>query len=272
MSVFSSDTGNQITVKPAAVAGLFYPNSAKQLRQDVDAYLAESMPRKDLAPKALIAPHAGYVYSGPVAATAYRQLNLLDYPIERVVMLGPAHRVGFRGIAVHSADSFQTPLGTVPLDRESIESLTQLPFVNLVDPAFAQEHCLEVQLPFLQRVLDDFRLVPMLVGQSSYEQVEQVLEQFSADGDTLIVISSDLSHHHTYEQAKEMDAEAGKAIEALDPERLQYEHACGRVPVGGLLKYAKRHGLKAVTLDQRNSGDTAGPRDKVVGYGAYVFI
>ena len=144
--------------------------------------------------------------------------------------------------------------------------------MNLLDQAFAQEHSLEVQLPFLQLLLGDFSLTPVLVGQSNYQQVDQVLEQFSAGANDLIVVSSDLSHFHRYEEAKRLDAEAGRAIEALEPDRLGYEHACGRTPIGGLLLYAKRHGLRAVTLDQRNSGDTAGPRDQVVGYGAYVFV
>lgn len=272
MSISSPDSGNEYLVKPPAVAGLFYPDSAQQLRQDVAGYLAESEPREDIAPQALIAPHAGYIYSGPVAASAYRQLKLLDHPVERVVMLGPAHRVGFQGIAMHSADYFETPLGRVSLDREAVKLLTHFPFVNVVDSAFAQEHSLEVQLPFLQQILGPFKLVPMLVGQSSYQQVDQVLEHISAGANDLIVISTDLSHYHHYEQAKEMDIEAGRAIEALEPDRLQFEHACGRIPVGGLLLYAKRHGLKAITLDQRNSGDTAGSHDQVVGYGAYAFV
>jgi hypothetical protein len=264
--------GSHRVVKPPAVAGLFYPSNADQLRRDVDAFLDEAPPREHLVPKALIAPHAGYVYSGSVAATIYRQLRLWETPIQRVVVFGPAHRVGFRGIAVHSADSFRTPLGDVPLERESIEALKLFPFVHELDQAFAEEHCLEVQLPFLQRLLSDFRLIPLLVGQCGYAEVEQLIEQLAALPETLIVISSDLSHFHDYNRAKQWDAGATQAIEALNAAGLEHEHACGRIPIGGLLGYAKRHGLKVVTLDLRNSGDTAGPKNRVVGYGAYAFI
>lgn len=272
MTGLSANAVKGAVVKPPAVAGLFYSGDSQQLGSDVDHYLSEKPVDGKYIPKALIVPHAGYVYSGAVAASAYRQLSLLDHPVDRVLLLGPAHRVGFQGIAAHGADCFQTPLGTVTIDRESVNALLQLPFVTSFEPAFAQEHCLEVQLPFLQKTLDEFRLAPLLVGQSSYDQVDRVLELFSAGENDLIVISSDLSHYHHYDQAKVLDAQAGAAIESLDPSRLEYEHACGRLPVGGLLLYARRRGLRAVTLDQRNSGDTAGSRDQVVGYGAYVFI
>ncbi|MBU0499089.1 MAG: AmmeMemoRadiSam system protein B [Gammaproteobacteria bacterium] len=261
-----------IAVKRPAVAGLFYPAEPDQLRRDVDAFLTEAPPRAGLMPRAMIVPHAGYVYSGSIAGSAYRQLSLLDHPVERVVMLGPAHRVPVLGIAVHGADYFRTPLGDVPLDRALLDGLLNLPFVHSMDPAFTQEHCLEVQLPFLQEVLGDFSLAPMLVGQCGYREVDQVLERIGAGPETLILISSDLSHYHPYEEARRMDAGASRAIEALEPEALQYDHACGRIPIGGLLLFARRHRLRAVTLDQRNSGDTAGPRNQVVGYGAYVFV
>ncbi|OGT89002.1 MAG: AmmeMemoRadiSam system protein B [Gammaproteobacteria bacterium RIFOXYA12_FULL_61_12] len=267
-----SSRESPILIKPPAVAGLFYPAQADQLRRDVDAYLAEAPPRAGLIPRAMIVPHAGYVYSGPIAGSAYRQLSRLDHPVERVVMLGPAHRVPVLGIAIHSADYFRTPLGDVPLDQGLLDSLLDFPFVHAMDHAFTQEHCLEVQLPFLQQVLGDFSLAPLLVGQCGYREVDQVLERIGGGTETLILISSDLSHYHPYEEARRMDADASRAIEALDPEGLQYEHACGCIPIGGLLLYARRHGFKALTLDRRNSGDTAGPRNQVVGYGAYVFV
>lgn len=260
------------TIKRPAVAGMFYPAEAGALRRDVRAYLAEAPPRVGVKPRALIAPHAGYVYSGPIAGSAYRQLSQLDHPVERVVMLGPTHRVPVAGIAIPSADSFRTPLGDVPLDRALLEGLADLPFVQTLDLAFAQEHCLEVQLPFLQEMLSEFRLAPLLVGRCGFAEVDVVLERLAGDPNTLVVISSDLSHYHPYEEARRMDAFATRAIEALEPQGLQYDHACGRTPVGGLLLWAKRHGLRAVTLDQRNSGDTAGPRSQVVGYGAYAFV
>lgn len=258
------------TIRPPAVAGQFYPADPQQLQHEVSSLLAATTPKPTL-PKAIIAPHAGYIYSGAIAASAYKALETPHPPIERVVLLGPAHRVGFRGLALSSADAWQTPLGKVELDHHADESLLALPQVVQMDEAHRQEHSLEVQLPFLQQLLGTFSLLPMVVGEASTDQVAEVLEQVWGGSETLIVVSSDLSHFHDYAYARMLDADASRSIETLQPDKLSSEQACGRNPIRGLLAVAARHGLQAETLDLRNSGDTAGSRDRVVGYGAYVF-
>lgn len=255
-------------IREPAVAGLFYPAERERLRAEVQALLRDAVSQGP-APKALIVPHAGYVYSGPIAATAFARLSASRAQIRRVILLGPAHRVAFRGVAASGANEFRTPLGTVPLDAAARTRLLELPQVQLRDDAHAQEHSLEVQLPFLQELLDDFSLVPLVVGDATYAEVAEVLEAVWGGPETLILISSDLSHYHDYATAQRLDRFTSEAIEALQPEDLDYEHACGRTPVGGLLLAARAHGLTAEILDLRNSGDTAGPRDRVVGYGAY---
>ncbi len=261
-------------IRQPAVAGMFYPADPDELKRMVDGYLQEALSRQpDLteAPKAIIAPHAGYVYSGPVAATAYARLIPARDRIRRVVLLGPSHRVPFRGLATTSATHFQTPLGVIPVDRPTLEALERdFPQVVRLDEAHAMEHSLEVHLPFLQEVLDGFVLVPLVVGDASAQEVSEVLERLWDDPQTVFVISSDLSHYHDYETARRMDAATARAIEQLQPEAIGYDQACGRIPVTGLLDLARRHGLHVHTLDLRNSGDTAGPRDQVVGYGAWV--
>ncbi|WP_093028430.1 AmmeMemoRadiSam system protein B [Thiocapsa roseopersicina] len=253
-----------------AVAGLFYPGDPRVLKRTVDELLAEASPEGE-PPKALIVPHAGYIYSGPIAATAYATLIRVRATVHRVVLLGPAHRVALRGLAASSADRFETPLGPVQLDRAAIDLALTLPQVRLMDAAHVQEHSLEVQLPFLQEVLERFSLAPFVVGDAGPEEVAEVLDLLWGGPETLIVISSDLSHYHTYATARALDTATSAAIEALRPQDIGYEQACGRIPVNGLLAVARRRGMQARTLDLRNSGDTAGSRDQVVGYGAYVF-
>lgn len=257
------------TVRPPAVAGMFYPADATELQSQIDTFLRAAAPA-GAPPKAVIVPHAGYIYSGPIAASAYARLKPLRDTVNRVVLLGPSHRVAFLGLAASSADAFRTPLGDIPLDSAALDSLRDLPQVRVLDQAHAQEHSLEVQLPFLQTVLRDFKLVPLVVGDATYAEVAEVLEKLWGGPETLIVISSDLSHYHDYATARRMDKTTSQAIEILQPERIDYEDACGRTPVGGLLTAARAHGLHAEVVDLRNSGDTAGPRDQVVGYGAYV--
>jgi AmmeMemoRadiSam system protein B len=258
------------SIRNPAVAGMFYPADRRELHRMVAALL-ETARAGGEAPKALIAPHAGYVYSGPVAASIYARLRPVRDSIERVVLLGPSHRVGFRGLAVPSSDVFRTPLGDIPIDTGARDALLTLPQVVELDRAHAMEHSLEVQLPFLQETLTGFQLLPILVGEAPAEQVAEVLEQVWGGPETLIVISSDLSHYHDYETARRLDTATSEAIVALEPGRIGYEDACGRVPVSGLLLVAQRKGLAAEMVDLRNSGDTAGPRDQVVGYGAYAF-
>ena len=258
------------TVRTPAVAGMFYPNNARKLHEQIQTLLAQ-VTTAGPAPKAIIAPHAGYIYSGPVAASAYARLRAARDSIHRVVLLGPSHRVGFRGIAVSQMDAFATPLGNIPLDHEAIAQLRELPYVSALERVHVQEHSLEVHMPFLQEVLGDFKLVPLVVGDAEPEQVGAVLELLWGGPETLIVISSDLSHYHDYETARRLDTATSKAIEALRYEDIQGEDACGFHPLNGLLWEARRKHLHGVTIDLRNSGDTAGPRDQVVGYGAYVF-
>ena len=219
----------------------------------------------------MIAPHAGYVYSGPVAGHAFAALADGASAIRRAVVVGPAHFVPFRGIAVPSAVAFRTPLGEVPLDLAAIEAIRDLPQVYLADAPHEPEHALEVELPFLQAVLADFALVPLLVGEATAGEVAQVLDRLWDGPDTLLVISSDLSHYEPYGSAKEHDAATAAAIERLDAASLGPRDACGWLPVGGLLVAAARRGLRVARLDLRNSGDTAGSKDQVVGYGAWAF-
>lgn len=257
-------------IREPAVAGMFYPDDPDLLQQQVNSLLVQE-PAGYPSPKALIVPHAGYIYSGPVAASAYARLIPVRTRIRRVALLGPAHRVAFSGLAASSAHYFATPLGLVALDRQAQEPLLRLPQVRIFDPAHQDEHSLEVQLPFLQSVLEDFKLVPLVVGEASADDVAEVLDLLWDGDETLILISSDLSHYHDYETARAIDAATSRAIERLQPEAIHYEQACGRTPVNGLLLTARRHHMEAETLDLRNSGDTAGGRDRVVGYGAYAF-
>jgi len=258
-------------VRAPAVAGSFYPANARQLTDAVDGYLADAADAGNARPpKAIIVPHAGYVYSAPIAAPAFAALGKAADRIRRVVLLGPAHRVAVRGLAAADATAFRTPLGDVPIDRASIAALSDLPYVMERDIAHRDEHCLEVQLPFLQRILGDFTLVPLLVGDAGPDEVATVLERLWGGPETLIVISSDLSHYHDYATARRMDASAAAAIETFDLQGLGRDQACGRLPILGLLAAARRHGLSIHRLDLRNSGDTAGTRDQVVGYGSWV--
>lgn len=257
------------SIREPAVAGMFYPDDPATLQRMVDGYLEDVADSSEPPPKALIVPHAGYIYSGPVAATGYARLRSIRHKVHRVVLLGPSHRVAFAGLATSSADYFRTPLGDIPLDRAAIDNLTGLPQIRLLDQAHQQEHSLEVHLPFLQESLEQFTLVPLVVGDANAEEVAAVLERLWGDEGTLIVISSDLSHYHDYATAQRLDQKTAAAIEALKPEAISSDGACGRNPVKGLLLLAQRKGMQVETLDLRNSGDTAGPRDQVVGYGAW---
>jgi AmmeMemoRadiSam system protein B len=258
-------------IRPAAVAGMFYPDNPIVLRQTLADLLADA-PAADAprAPKALIVPHAGYVYSGAVAASAYARLAELRGRIRRVVLLGPTHRVYVRGLALPGVERFATPLGEIQLDREAMQGIADLPQVTTSVAAHQMEHSLEEQLPFLQQVLGDFMLLPLAVGEASADEVASVLEQVWGGDETLIVISSDLSHFLPDALARKVDGATVDAILALDP-HLSHEQACGATPVNGLLLAARRHGLHPVALDVRNSSDTAGDPERVVGYAAFAF-
>ena len=256
------------SVRPPAVAGTFYPGEPGALRDAVDRLLGEVQGDGEAEPpRALIAPHAGYAYSGPVAASAFRLVT--GAPFTRVVVIGPSHHVAFRGIAAPGADAFRTPLGEVPVDHAA---LAGLPAAILADEPHRREHALEVELPFLQRALGEgFALVPLVVGDSTGEEVAAALEPFADDPATLVVISSDLSHFLDYGAAVRRDRATAAAIETFDGGRLGPRDACGYLPLRGWLAVARRRGLPVERLDFRNSGDTAGDRRRVVGYGAWAF-
>jgi AmmeMemoRadiSam system protein B len=258
------------TVRLAAVAGQFYSGHPDRLRRDVADLLGEAAPRAR-APKALIAPHAGYPYSGAVAAQAFATLTTAASTIRRVVVIGPAHYVPLRGIAVPTVSAFETPLGPVPVDQDALSDLADLACVARSDRPHAPEHAIEVELPFLQHLLPAFDLVPLIVGDAHPDEVGAVLGRLWGGPETLIVVSSDLSHFHPYEMAQRLDAATAAAIEAGAWRRLGSANACGFLAVAGLLQQAAAHGLAAERLGLCNSGDTAGPRDRVVGYGAWAF-
>lgn len=255
-----------------AVAGTFYPNSRQALESQILGFLEEAARERGDAPlpspKALIAPHAGTIYSGPIAGSAYARLLAARGRIERVVLVGPAHRVWFEGVAKSSAELFSTPLGDIPVDPGA--ELVGVPGVVVDDEAHRLEHSLEVHLPFLQIVLGSFTLLPLVVGQASAESVARVLDAVWGGDETLVVVSSDLSHFHDYETANAMDRETTRLLESLDGDALTGDRACGYQPIRGLLHTARRRGLSCQSIDLRNSGDTAGPRREVVGYGSYV--
>ena len=231
-----------------------------------------ALSRRRPTPKALISPHAGYLFSGPIAASAYARLVPLRDTVRRVVVIGPSHYALFAGLAATGAQAFATPLGAVPVDTAAIREIcSRWPQVKVLEAAHAREHSLEVQLPFLQVVLADFKIVPLLAGDADDEEVAEVIESLWGGDETRFIISSDLSHYHDYAAARELDAATARAIEDLRPRDIGADQACGRLPIAGLLRAARRHGLHAGILDVRNSGDTAGSRDQVVGYGAFIF-
>jgi AmmeMemoRadiSam system protein B len=258
------------SIRQPAVSDIFYPGNPQGLKEMVSGFLDQVVPQGN-PPKALIAPHAGYIYSGAVAAAVYARLKPVSDKIKRVVLLGPSHRVPFQGLAVSDADFFRTPLGDIPLDREALTQLNDMPQVVHLDQAHISEHSLEVQLPFLQQVLTSFSLIPLVVGDASEEAVSEVLGRLWGGQETLIVISSDLSHYHDYITAQRMDQQTSDSIIALDPDSIRYEDACGRIPIQGLLLQAKKLGLEGEIIELQNSGDTAGDKGRVVGYGAYAF-
>lgn len=257
-------------VRRPAVAGTFYPADPDVLARDVDALLAQAPTWSGEPPKALVVPHAGYVYSGPIAASGYATLRGARGRVRRVVLLGPAHYVPVAGLAFPSVDAFATPLGTVPIDADARRAVREVPDVVIDDAPHAPEHSLEVHLPFVQRVLgDDVTLGPFVVGRASAESVAQVLDLLWGGDETVVIVSSDLSHYLDHATARERDEHTAERIVRGLVDQLHPEDACGAYPVRGLLVAADRHGLHTTMLDLRSSGDTAGPRDRVVGYGAF---
>jgi MEMO1 family protein len=264
-------------VRAPVAAGAFYPSHADRLHTMVQALLAPAAreARKHRlepgAPKAVIAPHAGYEYSGPVAASAYARVARGRGALERVVLIGPAHRSGWGAIVMSGANAFATPLGALPVDVEGWRAVRSCPWVVVDDAAHSMEHSLEVHLPFIQEVLGEVAVLPMLVGEVPAPAVADVLEAVWGGAETLVVASSDLSHYYRYATAALLDRETAAAIVACRPEGVGLDRACGVFAVRGLLEAARRHSLGAEVIDLRNSGDTVGDRDRVVGYGAFVF-
>ena len=255
--------------KPA-VAGMFYPDNSAELQRMVDEFIGRAEADSTI-PKAVISPHAGYVYSGRVAGAAYAYLKNGRSRYTRLVLLGPSHRVPLEGLALSSADSFQTPLGDVPVDADGARSIAGFPFVSLADEAHEHEHSLEVQLPFIQRSLPEAKIVPLVVGRIHPDNLCAALEELAAGDETAVIVSSDLSHYLDYAAAKRTDNETSRTIERLDGEHIRSNQACGVYPIKGLLAFAVKHQLSGRTVEQINSGDTAGSTDRVVGYGAYIF-
>ena len=258
-------------IRPPAVAGLFYPADASELAATVAELLAAAPARSTAtAPKAIIVPHAGYIYSGATAARAYALLRPWRKQIRRVVLLGPTHRVAVEGLAVPGVAGFRTPLGDIPLDIQAIAALRELPQIVVSDAAHAAEHSLEVQLPFLQTVLGDFSLVPLAVGEATPAAVAEALRCVWGGAETLIVVSSDLSHFHRYAEAQALDRATAESILQLRTD-LDHQQACGATPVCGLTLLARELGLRSELIDLCNSGDTSGDKSRVVGYAAFAF-
>jgi MEMO1 family protein len=258
------------TIRPPAVAGRFYAGEPDRLQAEVSALLLGASAPCEIPPKALIAPHAGYIYSGAVAAAAFAMLRNSAPTINRVVLIGPAHYVPVRGIATPTVDAFETPLGHIPVDQDALAAVADLPFVVQSDAAHTPEHALEVELPFLQTLLASFEVVPLVVGDSLPLEVALVLRRLWGGPETLILVSSDLSHYHDYETARRLDTATALAIERNEWTGLGPDQACGFLAMAGLLVEAERRGLKARRLMLSNSGDAAGSRERVVGYGAWM--
>ena len=262
-------------IRPPAVAGMFYPADPQQLEQYVRAVLARAMREVPDLPEvhAIVAPHAGYRYSGEIAAHAFAALaeKARRGDVRRIVLLGPAHTVPFRGIAAPAWDGFTTPLGVVPVDAQARARIAHLPQVIIDNVPHAREHALEVQLPFIQVLFPGVPVLPLVVGEATPEEVAEVIEALDAP-DTAIIISSDLSHYEPYDQARVHDAHTAEKIAALDAHHISPLDACGARPLSGLLEEARKRHWKPILLDLRNSGDTAGDKSRVVGYGAWAFI
>ncbi len=258
------------TVQPAHVAGMFYSADPGALAAGVDASLAKAAPPA-LAPKAVIAPHAGHIYSGDIAGAAYALLARRKGEIKRVVLLGPNHRMPVQGIALSPADAWATPLGPIAVDTASRDALARQPGVTVTQAPFVNEHSLEVHLPFIHRALGDVQVLPILVGQAPRDLVSAILERLWGGPETAIIVSSDLSHFHDYDTCTKKDAETANAIERLNPNGLEGDRACGYFSIHGLIDQAQRRDLRVTALDVRNSGDTQGARDRVVGYGSFAF-
>lgn len=257
------------SVRQAAVAGSFYPADKNQLDKNIEYYLENCHQPEIGEAKAFIVPHAGIRFSGMIAASVYASIAKSTLTFKQVVLLGPSHHVWFKGMAIPSVDSFVSPLGEIPLQKATLNELLQFPEIQVADEAHQQEHCLEVQLPFLQKVLHDFSLIPIVVGETNYENVAQIIDYLWTLENTLFLISSDLSHFHDYETANQIDQETTLKIIAKDYQSIAPQMACGCIPIQGMLSVAQSKMLSVFCIGQCNSGDTAGDKSRVVGYAAY---
>lgn len=257
-------------IRPAAVAGTFYPREPGALGTEVDTLLggAEHAEMPCAVPKALIVPHAGYIYSGAVAGRAFGMLTPARGSVSRVVVLGPVHRVPVRGLALPGVSGFDTPLGRIPIDMQGVTALAGLPQVVTSPAAHELEHSLEVQLPFLQRVLGSFMLVPLAVGDASVTEVAEVIERLWGGQETVVLVSTDLSHYHHYDEAKRIDGATLARIESFATD-INHGEACGATPLNGLLRVARAKGLSIRLIGACNSGDTSGESSRVVGYASF---
>jgi AmmeMemoRadiSam system protein B len=260
-----------MSIRPPAVAGLFYPADARGLASLVDRLLDEVGAAGRPAPRALIAPHAGYAYSGAVAASAYACLRGQAAEVRRVVILGTAHRTQRPGLHASSHDAFATPLGTVAVDRPALAPLLSRPEVSVDDTAHERDHAIEVQLPFLQRVRENLAIVPFLVGAIDPDDLADILAELAGGSDTLVVVSSDLSHYQSQREAEQLDRRTAERIASLDTVGLDPRFACGAHAIRGLLRWGSNLGLQGECLDLRTSADAGGEANRVVGYGAFRF-
>jgi AmmeMemoRadiSam system protein B len=259
----------QGTVRPPAAAGLYYPRDPEGLRHALQTLLGRVAATAQRLPKALVVPHAGYAYSGEVAASAYRTLSQEEAArIRHVVLLGPSHRVKMHGLALPSCDGFATPCGTVPINAPARQRLRELGLAGIADAPHALEHSLEVQLPFLQMLLGDFDLLPIAVGIAPPAQVGRALEAVWGGPETLVIVTSDLSHHHTRLEAQSIDRATARRITERCSD-LSDTEACGADALNGLAEVARQRGLQVELLDRRTSGDAAGEGQRVVGYGSF---
>lgn len=255
--------------KKADVAGLFYPAEPEELKGMLETFINNAKPANHLT-RAVIAPHAGYIYSGPIAGSAYRALYSSKESIKNVVIMSPSHNGSFDGVATHSAQTFSTPLGEIEVNQDLKTQISSLPFVKELDEAFIREHALEVHLPFIHFILPHAKILPLIVGHTYPEEIQMLIETLWNDPANAFVISSDLSHFLSYVQAQKLDSLTAKQIERMLYQEIHHEQCCGFFPVRGMLKFAKEHGLKISKLDLRNSADTAGEKGRVVGYGSFM--
>jgi len=257
-----------MNIRPAAVADIFYTANGTELAAQVSDFM-DADEVTNIVPKALIVPHAGYIYSGGTAGKGFALVKKLTAAVNKIVLIGPCHRVWIQGLAIPDCQYFETPLGKIEVDSKTLNELVKFPQVTISDQAHAQEHSLEVQLPFLQSIFDQFKLIPLVAGEVSEDAFIEVLEYLWGGEETLIVISSDLSHFLDYDAAVAIDNKTSQAIESFEAGSINSDMACGSAGIKALLSLAKNKNLHVKTIHQCNSGDTAGDKDRVVGYGTY---